>query len=117
MGLVLVACAVDDDRQRPRPRRHSTTTSDPRPPSPTTGTPDYRPRRHRDTRSRSATPPPSPASSPVVGIPFNDAIKAVFKQVNDAGGINGRMIEFITYDDTFNAATGVTFTEKLDRRR
>lgn len=49
----------------------------------------------------------------VVGVPFNDAIRAVFKQVNDAGGINGRMIEFVTYDDQFNAVNGVTFTEKL----
>lgn len=48
-----------------------------------------------------------------VGVPFNDAIRAVFKQVNDAGGINGRMIEFISYDDQFNATNGVTFTEKL----
>lgn len=49
----------------------------------------------------------------VVGVPFNDAIKAVFKQVNDAGGIGGRMIEFVTYDDGFDAATGASLTEKL----
>lgn len=48
-----------------------------------------------------------------VGVPFNDAMKAVFKQVNDAGGIDGRLIEFVTYDDTFDAAKGLTFTEKL----
>ena len=49
-----------------------------------------------------------------VGVPFNDAMRAVFKQVNDAGGIDGRMIEFITYDDTFfDAAKGLAFTEKL----
>lgn len=49
----------------------------------------------------------------VVGVPFNDAIKAVFKQVNEAGGIGGRTIEFVTYDDGFDAATGAALTEKL----
>ncbi len=48
-----------------------------------------------------------------VGVPFNDAIRAVFKQVNDDGGISGRTIEFISYDDEFNAEKGVTFTETL----
>ncbi|XMB71916.1 ABC transporter substrate-binding protein [Mycoplasmatota bacterium WC30] len=48
-----------------------------------------------------------------VGIPFNAAIEAVFKQVNDAGGIDGRTIEFVSYDDTFDAALGVTYTETL----
>lgn len=48
-----------------------------------------------------------------VGVPFNDAMKAVFKQVNEAGGIGGRQIEFVTYDDGFNAATGMSLTEKL----
>lgn len=48
-----------------------------------------------------------------VGVPFNDAIKAVFEAVNEAGGIDGREIEFISYDDEFNASNGVTFTETL----
>ena len=48
-----------------------------------------------------------------VGTPFNDALIAVFKEVNDNGGIDGRTIEFVTYDDGFNAATGKTLTEKL----
>lgn len=48
-----------------------------------------------------------------VGVPFNDAMKAVFEEVNDNGGINGRNIEFVTYDDTFNAAIGAGLTEKL----
>jgi len=48
-----------------------------------------------------------------VGIPFNEGMKAVFKQVNDAGGIDGRLIEFVTYDDTFSAALGTTYTEQL----
>ncbi|MBN2878460.1 MAG: ABC transporter substrate-binding protein [Clostridia bacterium] len=49
----------------------------------------------------------------VVGVPFNDAIMAYFKMINDAGGIDGRMIEFITYDDGFDGATGAALTEKL----
>ena len=48
-----------------------------------------------------------------VGVPFNAAIEAVFKEVNDAGGIGGRTIEFISYDDQFNAELGVTYTETL----
>lgn len=48
-----------------------------------------------------------------VGVPFNDAIEAYFKMVNDAGGIDGKMIEFISYDDGFDGATGMALTEKL----
>ncbi len=49
----------------------------------------------------------------VVGVPFNAAIRAVFERVNEAGGIDGRMIEFVTYDDQFSAANGIALTEKL----
>lgn len=49
----------------------------------------------------------------VVGVPFNDAIKAVFERVNEAGGIGGRTIQFVTYDDQFTAANGIALTEKL----
>lgn len=48
-----------------------------------------------------------------VGVPFNDAIKAVFEEVNENGGIDGREIEFISYNDEFNANKGSTFTETL----
>jgi len=48
-----------------------------------------------------------------VGVPFNAGMEAYFKQVNDAGGIDGRMIEFVHYDDQFDSALGVTFTETL----
>ncbi len=48
-----------------------------------------------------------------VGVPFNAAINAVIKQVNEAGGIGGRKIVFKTYDDEFTAAKGITLTEKL----
>jgi len=48
-----------------------------------------------------------------VGVPFNDAIKAYVKMTNDAGGISGKMIEFISYDDGFDGAVGAALTEKL----
>jgi branched-chain amino acid transport system substrate-binding protein len=48
-----------------------------------------------------------------VGVPFNEGIKAYFKKINDAGGVAGRTINFLTYDDTFNAETGLNFTKKL----
>ncbi len=48
-----------------------------------------------------------------VGVPFNQGINAYFDMVNDAGGVAGRTIEFIEYDDEFNGATGVTYAEKL----
>jgi len=48
-----------------------------------------------------------------VGVPFNDAMQAVFKEINDKGGIDGRKIKFITYNDEFDASKGITYTERL----
>lgn len=48
-----------------------------------------------------------------IGVPFNDAMMAVFKEINDAGGIDGRKIKFITYNDEFDASKGIAYTEKL----
>lgn len=48
-----------------------------------------------------------------VGVPFNAGIEAYIKQVNDAGGINGRKIEFVHYDDEFDPVKGKAATEKL----
>lgn len=48
-----------------------------------------------------------------VGEPFNAGIEAYFDMVNAAGGVGGREIEFVHYDDEFSAANGITFTEKL----
>lgn len=48
-----------------------------------------------------------------VGVPFNAGIQAYFKQINDAGGINGRKIEFVHYDDEFDPVKGKAFTEQL----
>lgn len=35
----------------------------------------------------------------VVGVPFNAGIEAYFKMVNEAGGIDGRAVEFVHYTD------------------
>lgn len=48
-----------------------------------------------------------------VGTPFNNGIKAYFDMVNANGGVSGRTINFVTYDDEFVAANGVTYAEKL----
>lgn len=48
-----------------------------------------------------------------VGSPFNAGIEAYFKMVNDDGGIAGRQIEFIHYDDEFDPIKAKAFTEQL----
>lgn len=48
-----------------------------------------------------------------VGLPFNAGIEAYFKHVNDNGGVNGRTIRFVHYDDGFVQATGIDYTKKL----
>lgn len=48
-----------------------------------------------------------------VGTPFNQGIQAYFDMVNADGGVAGREIEFVHYDDEFVAATGITYAEKL----
>ena len=48
-----------------------------------------------------------------VGVPFNQGIQSYFDMVNANGGVAGRTINFITYDDQFTAATGLTYAEKL----
>ncbi len=48
-----------------------------------------------------------------VGVPFNNGLKAAIEEFNDAGGVGGRTIEFVTYDDASTASTGVAMTEKL----
>src|SRR5215813_12991031 len=41
------------------------------------------------------------------------AIAAYFKKVNDEGGINGRQINFISYDDQYSPPKTVEMTRKL----
>lgn len=48
-----------------------------------------------------------------VGGPFRDAMNAYFDMVNDEGGVNGRLIEYIQYDDEFNPAQGLSLTQRL----
>jgi ABC-type branched-subunit amino acid transport system substrate-binding protein len=55
------------------------------------------------------------ASGPLsfVGVPFNAGIEAYFHKINEAGGIAGRTIEFVTYDDGFDATAGLNYTKQL----
>ncbi|MFW5865333.1 MAG: ABC transporter substrate-binding protein, partial [Candidatus Izemoplasmataceae bacterium] len=48
-----------------------------------------------------------------VGEPFNQALEAYFDMVNEDGGVNGRTIEFKHYDDGFDAAQGLAYTQTL----
>ncbi|MFP4187245.1 MAG: ABC transporter substrate-binding protein [Acholeplasmataceae bacterium] len=49
-----------------------------------------------------------------VGVPFNAGLEAYFRMVNeDQDGVAGRTIEFVTYDDGFDQATGITYTKRL----
>ncbi|MGD9909179.1 MAG: ABC transporter substrate-binding protein [Candidatus Izemoplasmatales bacterium] len=109
VGLALVACtnATTEDTQTATTTTTTTTTT-----VTTTGEEDYV-QGVTDTTIKVGNTAAVSGAFAVVGIPFNDAIKAVFKQVNDAGGIGGRTIEFVTYDDQFNAELGVTYTEQL----
>ncbi len=48
-----------------------------------------------------------------IGIPFIHGIEAYLESVNSAGGIDGRTIKFIHYDDEFDPATTAQYLEKL----
>ncbi len=48
-----------------------------------------------------------------VGIPFKFGIEAYLKMVNDAGGIGGRMIEYIHRDDEFTPEKGKAAFEQF----
>ncbi|MFW5684320.1 MAG: ABC transporter substrate-binding protein [Spirochaetota bacterium] len=48
-----------------------------------------------------------------VGVPFNQGIEAYFAQVNAAGGVAGRTIEWVHYDDEFDGAQGLTYAQRL----
>ncbi|UGV26029.1 branched-chain amino acid ABC transporter substrate-binding protein [Rhodopseudomonas boonkerdii] len=56
----------------------------------------------------------SPQSGPVSAYGVQARCQAAFfKMINDRGGINGRKIDFIYYDDAFNPAKTVEQTRKL----
>ena len=48
-----------------------------------------------------------------IGQPVVDGARCVFDRINAQGGIGGKMIEFVHYDDGFDAANGAAFVEKL----
>jgi len=48
-----------------------------------------------------------------VGIPVVDTIQAVIDRFNAEGGIRGRQVRLIHYDDAYDAAVGKTLIEKL----
>ncbi len=48
-----------------------------------------------------------------VGVPFNGGIQAYFLMVNEAGGVAGRTIEWVHYDDEFDGAQGLTYAQRL----
>lgn len=48
-----------------------------------------------------------------VGEPFNSAIRSYFEMVNDNGGVAGRDIEFIHYDDESDAELGLNYVQEL----
>ena len=55
-----------------------------------------------------------PYSGNVSGYGVNGrTIEAVFKMVNDAGGVNGRKLTFFTYDDGYSPPRTVEMTRKL----
>ena len=49
----------------------------------------------------------------MVGVPFNEGIRAYFHRVNEAGGVHGRQIQFVHHDDGADAVTGLAYTEAL----
>ena len=48
--------------------------------------------------------------------PRGKAMAAVFKKVNDDGGINGRKVNFISYDDAYSPPKAVEQARKLIER-
>lgn len=56
---------------------------------------------------------PTTGSWATVGVPFNAGIEAGLWAYNEAGGFRGKTIELIHYDDGFDAAQGLTYTQTL----
>lgn len=49
----------------------------------------------------------------IVGVPFNAGLQATLDWYNANGGFQGKTIELVHYDDTFDAALGTTYTKTL----
>ena len=73
-----------------------------RPPTPASPTPPSR----SAAATRSAGRPRRTASIP-------KALNGYFKKVNEAGGVNGRKIEFVTYDDGYEPQRALTNARRL----
>lgn len=48
-----------------------------------------------------------------VGVPFKAGIEAYFKMINEAGGVNGRKIEYVHQDDEFNPEKGKAALDRM----
>ena len=48
-----------------------------------------------------------------VGVPFNAGMEAAFKAYNDAGGFDGKAVKLVHYDDGFDGAQGLAYTQTL----
>lgn len=48
-----------------------------------------------------------------IGVPIVDAMNGVFARLNAEGGIRGRQVKLVHYDDGYDAATGQAMVEKL----
>jgi ABC-type branched-subunit amino acid transport system substrate-binding protein len=107
-GVVLVACG-------------GTTTAAPTTASPTTAAPTAAPTTEEpivvqgvtDTTIKVGNAASTTGAGAGVGVPFNAGIQAYFEYINSQGGIDGRTIQFVTYDDETDPTKGLTYTERL----
>lgn len=104
LGVISLAACGGDDPVDPDPGTEDPGTEEPTP-EPSQGVTD-------DTVTVGNTVATS-GNLAFVGVPFRTAMEAYFDMVNDAGGVNGRTIEYIQYDDEFNAANGLSLTQQL----
>ena len=56
---------------------------------------------------------PLTGASSVVGVEGQKAVELAVKEANEAGGINGRQLELISYDDAQNTETSVKVVTRL----
>lgn len=107
-GIVLVACG-------------GTTTATPTTATPTTEAPTAAPTTKEeivvqgvtDTTIKVGNAASTTGAGAGVGVPFNAGIQAYFEYINSQGGIDGRTIQFVTYDDETDPTKGLTYTERL----
>jgi branched-chain amino acid transport system substrate-binding protein len=65
-----------------------------------------------DTTIRIGNTSPYSGNASSYGI-MGRTIEAMFRMVNDTGGINGRKVELVTYDDAYSASKTVEMVRKL----